>query len=48
MPKHTTQYGHDWSLIENMIRNSKKNKKVISMPTYIVKGVGNSRFENID
>lgn len=48
MPKHTTQYGHDWSLIESMSRNSTKHKKVVSMPTYIVKGVGNSRFDEID
>ena len=48
MPQHDGQYGHDWSLIQNMIMNSTKNTKVVSMPTYIVKGIGNSRFDEID
>jgi hypothetical protein len=48
MPKHTKEYGHDWSLIENMIKNSSNSKKIESMPTYIVKGIGNNRTDIID
>jgi len=48
MPKHTNEYGHDWTLIENMIKNSTNSKKIESMPTYIVKGIGDKRTDIID
>jgi GT2 family glycosyltransferase len=48
MPKHSNEYGHDWSLIENLVKNSFKMKKVESQPTYIVKGIGNHRTDIID
>lgn len=36
MPKHESNYGHDWILIDNMIRAGAKYRKVDSEPTYIV------------
>ena len=42
--KQDATYGHDWSLIENLIRTGIKTIKVKSEPTYIVKAIGG--FEN--
>lgn len=48
MPPHTPNYGHDWELIQNMIKAGAKYKKIDSEPTYIVKGVGDYRVDTID
>jgi hypothetical protein len=49
MPKQLNHYGHDWTLIENMIRNGAKHQKAENKPlTYIVKGVGDFRNDEID
>jgi hypothetical protein len=48
MPPHTPNYGHDWELIENMIKAGAKYTKIHSEPTYIVKGVGDYRIDTID
>jgi hypothetical protein len=49
MPKQLNHYGHDWTLIENMIRNGAKHQKAENKPlTYIVKGVGDYRQDEID
>lgn len=48
MPPHTPNYGHDWELIDNMIKAGAKYTKVHAEPTYIVKGVGDLRADTID
>ena len=48
MPPQLPHYGHDWTLIENMINAGAKHKKVITEPTYIVKGLGELRNDTID
>ncbi len=48
MPKHTNQYGHDWYLIQDMIKNNAKYKKSDNKPTYIVKSVPNLPEFGID
>jgi len=48
MPPHTDYYGHDWSLINNMINAGAKHFKSENEPTYIVKGAGEQREMNID
>ena len=48
MPPQEAHYGHDWTLIENMINAGAKHKKVDIEPTYIVKGLGELRNDTID
>jgi hypothetical protein len=49
MPLHNKEYGHDWSLIENMINANGKNKKAIdSEPTYHVMSLSDNREIGID
>lgn len=49
MPLHGSNYGHDWDLILNMIKDGAKSKKIEGKPfTYIVKGVGELRTDIID
>ena len=48
MPPQEAHYGHDWTLIDNMIKSGAKNKKVEIEPTYIVKGLGELRNDTID
>jgi len=48
MPPQEAHYGHDWTLIENMINAGGKHKKVEIEPTYIVKGLGELRNDTID
>jgi len=43
----TSNYGHDWELIERMIKNGMNAEKSNNPPTYIVMGLGELR-ENID
>lgn len=48
MPPHTDEYGHDWTLINNIIRSGAKISKSNNQPTYMVMGAGNQREEGID
>jgi len=49
MPSQMGHYGHDWTLIENMMRNSLKYKKINNTDyTYIVKCLGDFRNDTID
>jgi len=49
MPPHDEFYGHDWRLIENMIKAGAKYKKGVGCPqTYIVKSVRGNEEKNID
>jgi glycosyltransferase involved in cell wall biosynthesis len=48
MPPHTEAYGHDWTLISNMINAGARYVKSLKKPTYIVMGAGNQRETNID
>jgi glycosyltransferase involved in cell wall biosynthesis len=49
MPKQEGKYHDDWTLIENMVRNTNKYKKIrFNEPTYIVKGIDNVRQDVID
>jgi glycosyltransferase involved in cell wall biosynthesis len=50
MPPHNADYGHDWVLIDNMMRSSTKGYiKCENKPaTYVVKGLGEHRADSID
>lgn len=49
MPPHNADYGHDWKLIEAMIKNDGKYKKAVNKPyTYIVKSLPIAREIGID
>jgi len=48
LPPHTNEYGHDWTLINNMIIGGGKHKKSNNPPTYIVMGAGSQRETEID
>lgn len=49
MPKHTSEYGHDWFLIRNMINQGMHKKQVIiKEPTYLVMSLPNNREQGID
>lgn len=49
MPSHSADYGHDWQLVENMVRCTSKHHKVNNrQQTYIVMGVGQHRKDTID
>lgn len=48
MPPHSSAYGHDWTLISNMIHSGAKYTKSENEPTYMVMGAGNTREANID
>jgi glycosyltransferase involved in cell wall biosynthesis len=49
MPAHTNVYGHDWSLVENMIVAGAKSQKAVNKPqTYIVKSVPVKKEEGFD
>jgi glycosyltransferase involved in cell wall biosynthesis len=47
MPPQKPFYGHDWELVENMIKFGKYEKSNAE-PTYIFKGVGDLRKDDID
>ena len=48
MPMHDAEYGHDWSLIQNMMQNG-KNKKAENCPaTYYVMSLSDRREQGID
>lgn len=50
MPPHNNQYGHDFTLINNMVNypNVKYRKFANIDKTYIVKGIGSFRTDTID
>lgn len=48
MPKHSPKYGHDWHLIEQMIKFGKHNKAFNSDITYHVMSLPNNPEKNID
>lgn len=48
MPPHDSAYGHDWRLIQNMLKAGAKHKKIDSAPTYIVKSLPNHVEPNIN
>ncbi len=49
MPPHTESYGHDWKLIDNMMKYSAKYKKALSNETtYLIMGVGELREDTMD
>jgi glycosyltransferase involved in cell wall biosynthesis len=48
MPLHTDGYGHDWALVENMVKAGAKYKKCEKPPTYYVMGVGEHRENGIN
>lgn len=49
MPPHLPAYGHDWTLVKNMMAATTKYKKAIGAPqTYIVKSVKGNEEKNID
>ena len=48
MPPMQNFYGHDWTLIENMIRSGATHTKIETEPTYIIKGVGDFRNDTIN
>jgi len=48
MPPHTKLYGHDWTLIENMMQNGKSKKAEHSPATYWVMSLSDNREQGID
>jgi glycosyltransferase involved in cell wall biosynthesis len=49
MPPHTPEYGHDWHLIDSMMKLSEGGySKSNNKPTYIVKALGDNRTDTID
>ena len=49
VPMQKPHYGHDWTLIEDMIKLGGKSKKINNdEATYIVKGLGNFRDDELD
>ncbi len=49
MPKHGPEYGHDWKLVENMMKASARYIKATGKPqTYIVKSVPGNVEQGID
>jgi glycosyltransferase involved in cell wall biosynthesis len=49
VPMQKSHYGHDWTLIEDMINLGAKSLKVNNIEaTYIIKGVGEFRNDEID
>lgn len=48
MPMHSDAYGHDWTLISNMIKSGAKYIKSNNPPTYYVMGAGQNREKDID
>jgi hypothetical protein len=48
MPPERDHYGHDWTLIENIVNSGAKVEYKKQEPTYIIKGVGELREKNID
>ena len=49
MPLHSQKYGHDYKLVENMMKNTKKyNKAKSPHQTYWVMSVPNNQEKNID
>jgi glycosyltransferase involved in cell wall biosynthesis len=48
MPRETSEYGHDWDMIDKMIKSGAKCEKVIKEPTYLIKGLGELRETEID
>lgn len=48
MPKHNADYGHDWLLIENMIKNGKSKKAFGCPPTYHVMSLPDNTEKGID
>jgi glycosyltransferase involved in cell wall biosynthesis len=48
MPLHSDAYGHDWTLIDNMLKAGAKYTKSNNPPTYYVMGAGSNREVGID
>jgi len=49
MPPQLSHYSHDWTMIENLIRNQAKHSKISNRPqTYIVKALGDFRNDELD
>ena len=48
MPRQTSEYGHDWDMIDKMVKSGAKCGKVVKEPTYIIKGLGELRETEID
>jgi hypothetical protein len=49
LPPQLNHYGHDWTLIENMVRMGLKHEKGVNKPqTYMVMALGEFREDNID
>lgn len=48
MPPHTGEYGHDWHLIDYMLRSTNKYKKAYGTPTYWVMSLPNAKEKHID
>jgi hypothetical protein len=48
MPTHNEHYGHDWSLIQNMMLNGKHKKAENSPATYHVMSLSDRREQGID
>ncbi len=48
MPPHTPEYGHDWELVQNMMKTGKYAKAEGKPMTYIIKGVPAKREVGID
>lgn len=42
------EYGHDWTLIDSLIKKGYTHSKCRNPPTYIIKGLGDSRETSID
>lgn len=48
MPPHEDKYGHDWTLIDNMIKAGGNSAYFHKDPTYFVMGLGELRQDEID
>jgi glycosyltransferase involved in cell wall biosynthesis len=48
MPPHSSAYGHDWTLISNMLNAGAKYEKSTKPATYVVMGAGENRETGID
>lgn len=48
MPLHNQDYGHDWILIDNMIRKGRGKKAINASPTYYVMSLPDNKEKGID
>ncbi len=49
MPPHSPAYGHDWELVENMLKATDKHKKIPGEnPTYYIMSVPGKTLDTID